>query len=297
MKHLIAVVLFVLSASAYSAEYKFIIPNAVGGGTSDLASRKLSQMYQERFGDSLIVTNIPGAQGTLAIEKFKQEHIALTILISSQMVYNFLDDNLKLTYTDQDFNIIAPLGYNANLLVTSASSPIKNLDDYTRIKNPSVGSWQIGSDLAIQSLATYRAQTPTIVRYRDPAFMIPDLVSGVLPTAMTSSGSSTTLELVKTGKLKILGSSAPYDIQFDGRTIPSMGRRYNIPQFDYKIWLAVSPGDSAEHVKLVKNLRTLLDTQEFQEFLKEGSLFPMPKENTDPVSMRQQALKNKNLLK
>ena len=116
MKKLLVVIALLFSATVWTAEYKFIVPNAVGGGASDTTSRKLSQMYQERFGDTLTVMNVVGGQGLIAIDRFKQERLAVTIVISGQMAYNYLDDKIKITYKDQDFNIISPIGYTANIL-------------------------------------------------------------------------------------------------------------------------------------------------------------------------------------
>ena len=299
MKKLIAVIWLTLSASVWATEYKFIVPNAPGGGASDTAARKLSQMYQERFGDSLTVMNVVGGQGVLAIEKFKQERVALTMLISSQMVYNYVDDQLKLPYNDQDFNIIAPIAYATNIVVTRANGPINDLDALIKIKDPSFGSWQIGSDLSIKSLANYANQTSTLIRYRDPSFMITDIVGGTVPVAMSTTGSSAVLGLVTDGKLKILGSSAPFDFKFNGVTIPSISKKYNIPQFDYLVWLAITPGQTPEHSKLVHNLKTLIDTKEFQNYIKEITIFPVPKEtippNDSPARLRNHVLKYKYL--
>ena len=299
MKKLIAVILLALSASVWAAEYKFIVPNAPGGGASDTAARKLSQMYQERFGDSLTVMNVVGGQGVLAIEKFKQERVALTMLISSQMVYNYVDDQLKLPYTDQDFNIIAPIAYATNIVVTRADGPITDLDTLIKIKDPSFGSWQIGSDLSIKSLSNYAKQTSTLIRYRDPSFMITDIVGGTVPVAMSTTGSSAVLGLVTEGKLKILGSSAPFDFKFNGVNIPSISKKYNIPQFDYLVWMAITPGQTPEHIKLINNLKTLIDTKEFQNYVKEITIFPVPKEtippNDSPTRMRNHVLKYRYL--
>ena len=299
MKKLIAVILLALSASVWAAEYKFIVPNAPGGGASDTAARKLSQMYQERFGDSLTVMNVVGGQGVLAIEKFKQERVALTMLISSQMVYNYVDDQLKLPYTDQDFNIIAPIAYATNIVVTRANGPITDLDTLIKIKDPSFGSWQIGSDLSIKSLSNYAKQTSTLIRYRDPSFMITDIVGGTVPVAMSTTGSSAVLGLVTEGKLKILGSSAPFDFKFNGVNIPSISKKYNIPQFDYLVWMAITPGQTPEHIKLINNLKTLIDTKEFQNYVKEITIFPVPKEtippNDSPTRMRNHVLKYRYL--
>ena len=288
-----------LSASVWSAEYKFIVPNAPGGGASDTAARKLSQMYQERYGDSLTVMNVVGGQGLPAIDRFKQERLAVTIVISAQMVYNYLDDKLKLDYNDQDFNIIAPVGYTTNMIVTRANSPITDLDALLKIKDPLFGSWQVGSDLSIKSLTNYAGQTPTLVRYRDPSYMITDLVNGTLPVAMSGTGSSATLGLVTDGKLKILGSSAPFDFKFNGVNVPSISKKYNIPQFDYLIWLAITPGDTPDHKKLAKNLKILIDTKEFQDYIKELTIFPVPKEtippNDSPARLRNHVIKYKYL--
>ena len=299
MKKLLVVIALLFSATVWTAEYKFIVPNAVGGGASDTTSRKLSQMYQERFGDTLTVMNVVGGQGLIAIDRFKQERLAVTIVISGQMAYNYLDDKIKITYKDQDFNIISPIGYTANILITGTNSNITNLDDFLKIKDPIVGSWQVGSDIAVKSLTNYTGQNSTLVRYRDPAFMITDLVSNRLLVAMTGTGSTATLEMVTAGKLKIIGSSAPFDFKFNGVTIPSIGKKYNIPQFDYLIWLAITPGNTPEHIALAKNLKLLIDTKEFQDYIKEITIFPVPKENIppndSPATLRNHVLKYRYL--
>lgn len=282
MKKLLVVIALLFSATVWTAEYKFIVPTSVGGGASDTTSRKLSQMYQERFGDTLTVMNIVGGQGLIAIDRFKQERLAVTIVISGQMVYNYLDNKLKLDYNDRDFNILSPISYTANIFITRANGPITDLNDLTKIKNPIIGSWQVQSDMTIKALTNNFNQNVTLVRYRDSTFMINDVLSGILPIGTSNTGAAAVLSLVTANKFKILGSSAPFDFKFNNEIIPSISKKYNIPQFDNLIWLAITPGETSEHLTLEKNLKMLIDTKEFQDYVKETTIFPVPKENIPP---------------
>ena len=110
MKSIILSLLLSVSVCATAAEYKIITPNSAASGGSDLVARRLSDLYQKKTGNALVVVNASGGNHVVAANAFKQESthaIAAVTPTSTMMVYNHLE---SLPYQDSDFNIIALMG-------------------------------------------------------------------------------------------------------------------------------------------------------------------------------------------
>jgi tripartite-type tricarboxylate transporter receptor subunit TctC len=71
-------------------------------------------------------------------------------------------------------------------------------------------------------------------------------------------------QMVKTGELRVIGSSAPYEIVIDGYKIPSLTESMGIPGFMGGSWLAVHPGLGQNNL-MAKILKQIINDPEFHK--------------------------------
>jgi tripartite-type tricarboxylate transporter receptor subunit TctC len=204
------------SAQAYPTKpITLIVPFAAGGPT-DLMARIMGERMSKELGQQIIIDNITGAAGTIAMGKLAHAtpdgytigigHLGTNVvngLIYKNLNYDLLDDLVP----------IALLPSNPLLVVTSNQVPAKDLKElvaYLKANADKIsgGTAGMGSGSHIGALAFF-AVTGTnyqLVPYRGTGPAVQDLIANQIQIMIDQSSNS--LPHVRAGKLKVYAVAA-----------------------------------------------------------------------------------------
>lgn len=220
---------------------RWIVP-AAAGGAADITVRTVAADLVKRFNQQIVIDNRPGASGTLGLDLVaKATPDGYTIGTANTTNYSVNRAVLpKLPYNiDRDFQPVAHLSTQPNLLGVTLSLPVKSvrdLIDYAR-KNPNkllYGSSGVGSSLHAAA-ELFKLMTDTRmehVPYKSTPLANTELIAGRIHLMFDNLSSIG--QHVKAGRLRGLGvtsatrSSAHPDIP----TIAEAG----VPGYEVTVW-------------------------------------------------------------
>lgn len=107
------------------------VPYGAGGAT-DVVARRFAALLEKELGQSVVVTNRPGAQGTLQLghlARTKPDGYVIGMSSFSALTYT-MQRMSQPPFQLNDFTYLGEVGTYAYGLVVPARSPIQNLDDY-----------------------------------------------------------------------------------------------------------------------------------------------------------------------
>jgi tripartite-type tricarboxylate transporter receptor subunit TctC len=301
MKSIIFYLLLTACTLVLAAEYKIITPNSAASGGSDLVARRLSELYQKKTGNVLVVVNAPGGNHIVAANAFRTESkraIALITPTSTMMVYNHLD---TLPYQDSDFNVIAEFGSSENIYFANVSSGINSPKDLVstlpQSQRPFIGSHATSSLVNINALRKFLNAPVTAVNYKNPADVVMDVVAGNINVGCVAAAAINLLiEMEQAGKIKIIGTTSSAPVRINGHMVASVPKDLRVMQFNNYVWLAISPGTTIEHQQLTQDLQDLMRTAEMQEALASVAYHPSGRAPDQIIKeMRRSILENRDL--
>jgi tripartite-type tricarboxylate transporter receptor subunit TctC len=200
------------NAQAYPTRPVHIICGFAAGGPNDTVSRLLGQSLSERLGQQFVIENRTGAGGNIATEvvvRAPPDGYTLLLVSSANAVNTTLYDNLSYDFS-RDIAPVAGLLRVPNLMVVNPSVPAKTVPEFIAYAKANPGkinmatagngttthmSGELFKELAGVNLVT--------VAYRGGAPALIDLIAGQVQ--MMFEPTISTLEYVKTGKLRALG--------------------------------------------------------------------------------------------
>jgi tripartite-type tricarboxylate transporter receptor subunit TctC len=119
------------NAQTYPNKPITLVAPYAAGGDSDFSGRNLSAAAVKFIGQPVIVTNIPGASGTIGSQRVRTAAPdGYTLLVSrggSQAITPALDSNTP--YKWNDFTFISLLDFNPVVCIVKADSPYKTFAD------------------------------------------------------------------------------------------------------------------------------------------------------------------------
>ncbi|TAJ88036.1 MAG: tripartite tricarboxylate transporter substrate binding protein [Reyranella sp.] len=217
----LSIVAFILAAlvglPAQAADYPdkpiTVIVPFPPGGSSDVTARLVSKKMAERVGQSVVIENKGGANGSIGATAMKQaKPDGYTILIGSIGVFAINPALFKdLRYDPmQDFDLLSVAVRTPNVLVANPNFPantVAELVDYLK-KNPNkvtfASSGTGSSDHLTAALFLQKTGTTgTHVPYKGGGPAINDLIAGHANVSFQNLGAIA--PHVKSGKLKALG--------------------------------------------------------------------------------------------
>lgn len=217
----LSIMAFVLAAflglQAQAADYPdkpiTVIVPFPPGGSSDVTARLVSKKMAERVGQSVVIDNKGGANGSIGATALKQaKPDGYTILVGSIGVFAINPALFKdLRYDPmQDFDLLSVAVRTPNVLVASPNFPantVAELVDYLK-KNPNkvtfASSGTGSSDHLTAALFLQKTGTTgTHVPYKGGGPAINDLIAGHANVSFQNLGAIA--PHVKSGKLKALG--------------------------------------------------------------------------------------------
>lgn len=183
------------------------------GGSSDVTARLVSKKMAERVGQSVVIDNKGGANGSIGATALKQaKPDGYTILVGSIGVFAINPALFKdLRYDPmQDFDLLSVAVRTPNVLVATPNFPantVAELVDYLK-KNPNkvtfASSGTGSSDHLTAALFLQKTGTTgTHVPYKGGGPAINDLIAGHANVSFQNLGAIA--PHVKSGKLKALG--------------------------------------------------------------------------------------------
>jgi tripartite-type tricarboxylate transporter receptor subunit TctC len=216
MKRTLIFAVFGLAAAAAQAAWPdkqitFVVPFPAGGSTDSIA-RAVAPKLQQKYGQTVVVDNKPGAGGTLGAAAVKRAAPdGYTILVSSLGPYVIGPHLIKNTGYDalKDFDYLSVAVQAPNVLVVPAASPHKSLADVMKFMKANPGKMTFASagngtsDHLTAELFWQETGTQAIhVPYKGGAPAMQDLLGGQVDITFTNI--NILLPNIKAGKLRAL---------------------------------------------------------------------------------------------
>jgi tripartite-type tricarboxylate transporter receptor subunit TctC len=157
------------------------------------------------------------------------------------------------------------------------------------------------STLTLLSINTMKKAGAPVeaVGYKNHTEILLQVAGGHIPMGLITGGGNSLFEMAQAGKVKILGSTFVKPMNIKGIDIPSVSQQLKIPQYDGAQWLSISPGDSAEHQQLTKDIKNILASEAFQSILPGQVVFPSGSKES-PLAFiqrwRNTVVKNRDLI-
>lgn len=200
-----------LLAQPVAKPVHIVVPFSPGGG-ADIVARVLAQKLQERWRQSVIVENRPGANGAIAADAVMRAPADGTWLMLGSVGTHAINAGLypKLAYDPlKDFAPVAMVGKAPNLLVVNAALPVRSVAELITLARDKPGaiSYASSGNGSSQHLSAEVFQNLAVIKlihvpYRGASQALPDIISGLVQVAFT--GLTTTMPYVKSGQLRAL---------------------------------------------------------------------------------------------
>ncbi|ART50480.1 hypothetical protein CBP34_00715 [Acidovorax carolinensis] len=244
---------------------RVVVPFAAGGAT-DVIARVLGERMAQRFGQSVVVDNKPGAAGLIAgdaVVKSQPDGMTTLLGTTSSMLTN------KYLYQKTSYDPLTDLTPLVRVclapiaLVVTADTPAQNLQEFmawiqAQKGKLSYGSYGIGShgQLACTTLSDLATAEMAHVAYKGEAPMVQDMLGGQIRIGM---GSMVNLKPhIDAGKLRALAVTGPRRVPLlpDVPTFAEAGYRQDA--LSLVGWLAIAgpkgmPADVARQWAAVAN--------------------------------------------
>lgn len=233
-------------------EYKMIVSFPAGSQT-DAVARLLQNSIEKNTHDHIVVVNLPGADQTIGAIKFKTDPNYDIILSSSSQDIFVPIIKSNPGYSFSDFDNTLYVGTSPSVWVVRNDSEIKTIGDMLKYMPSLVGGYAQSYNTNVLAVTNKYNKQIDIVSYKGGNEVIMDIVNGSLKLGIVAV-TPTLIQLVKDGRLRIIGTTYKNDVTIDDIFIQSTTRKMGIHGFNGFIGVDLRPtADSARKEKL-KNL-------------------------------------------
>ena len=214
------------------------------GGPPDVAARHIADKLSAAWGKPVVVENVTGAGGNLAIERAVKAPPDGHILVMASSAIT-INPSLYEKVSYDPVKDLAPISiavFTPSILVVNNEVPASTVQELIALARAQPGRLTYGhagagtpahlSGELLKSLAGIDVQP---VPYRGIPAMIPDLLSGRV--SMTLPNMSVVLPLVREGKLRALAAISPRRAAA-APDLPTMAEA-GLPGFDVPIWFGL----------------------------------------------------------
>ena len=285
---------FVVAAHALAQTYpartvRLIAPFAPGGAT-DVLARLTAQRLGERWGQTVIVDNRPGAGGNIGAEaavRSAPDGYTLLVAGAPHAINMTLYRNLSYDLARDLVAINRIAGY-PSALVVHPSLPAKTVKDLIALARSRPGELNFGSPgpgspnrLAIELFMIMARVKMTHIPYKGGSGqMVTDLVAGHVQLA--SIGLPPSMEYVKAGRLRAIAvtSTKRSPLLPDVPTVSEAG----LPGFDVTSWYGVfAPAALPRNLvtKVNGDISAVLEAPDLRERLQRMDAEPSPQSPED----------------
>ena len=242
-----AVVLSSVAMCTFSQDYpaksvRFLVGFAPGGGT-DILARLASKRLQEVLGQSFVVENRPGADGSIATEiaaRAVPDGYTIVMVSNAHTITPF---QRKLGYDPiTDFAPVTLVASNPNLLLVHPSLPVRSVKDLVALAKARPGELSFGSSgagtspyLAMELLKQMAGIDMVHVPYKGSSPAVIDLIGGHVQ--LMFGATATVMPYVRANKLRAIAVSSTTRIKAlpEVPTVAESG----LPGFEARTWYGV----------------------------------------------------------
>jgi len=284
----------IAAAQTYPSRPVTMVVPFPAAGPADVLARILAERMREALGQPVVIENVAGAAGTLAsgrvVRAMPDGHTIMLGNLGTHVVNGAI---YPLQYDlAKDFEPIAMLPSNHQLLIANKAAPAKDLRDLiVRLKaepdkvtigNAGPGSPSHLTAVYFQNTLGLRFQ---LVPYRGTPQVLQDLLAGQIDLVFDQASSS--LPQVRSGQLKTYGVTAKTRLA-SAPEIPTLDES-GLPGFYASIWFGLwAPKDTPAPVIAKLNsavVETLADSGVRTRLAGLGSDLP-PREQQTPEALR-----------
>lgn len=211
----------VLAASALGVQAQDVFPSRPitliapfpAGSVTDSVTRVLAQALQEALGQTVVVDNKAGAQGTVGaafVARAKPD--GYTLLVASSGMFVAKNFYKTLPYEPVDsFTLVSGVGSTSMMFMVPEASPIRSVADLVKAvqqeKPPvTIGFGSPSGQVAVALFATVTRTNPVPVSYRGIPQALTDLAGGHVQVAVVDIGSG--VAQMKSSKMRPIAISA-----------------------------------------------------------------------------------------
>lgn len=243
---------------------RLVVPVAAGG-PADAVARAVGLKLSEKWGQTVIIDNKPGANtaiGASDVARSAPDGYTLLQAVNSTLTINPFTFS-KLPYNvKRDFTPVSLVATVPIVLFATEKFPAKTFPEFLSLAraNPgkyTVGGGTVGLQLAVERLSRDAGIKLMYVPYKSGSDVTRALAGGDIDLAM--DGIPANLPFVKQGKMRALAVSDPQRVSVlpDVPTLPELGLRNS----DAPLWHAVvAPAGLPKDIqrKLQEDLRVVL---------------------------------------
>lgn len=193
----------VLAASAFAVHAQDVFPSKPitlvapfpAGSVTDSVTRVLAQALQESLGQTVVVDNKAGAQGTVgAAYVARAKPDGYTLLVASSGMFVAKNFYKTLPYEPVDsFQMVSGVGSTSMMFMVAENSPIKSVADLAKAvqqENPpvTIGFGSPSGQVAVALFSTVTKGNPVPISYRGIPQAMTDLAGGHVQVAVVDIG-------------------------------------------------------------------------------------------------------------
>ena len=261
MKKIIAALLALPTLALAQANYpskpiRIVLPFGPGG-VADITTRTLAPKLTESLGQPIVVDNKPGAGGIIASEavaKAEPDGYTLLLLTNGNAVSHALFKSLPYDPV-HDFAMISTVGYFSMVLVTSAQSKYKTLNDFVTAAKATPGKLNIGTitpggtqHLAGELFRSTAGIEAVVVPHKTTGEVVVSTMNGSVDIAVDFI--APLLSSIKSGQLTALAVTAGK--RFPGLPDVPTVIEAGVPGYDVASWNALAAPAKTPHAVIVK---------------------------------------------
>ncbi len=215
MKSLLIAMALALVAPFASAQsfptkaVRIIVPYAPGGGT-DILARLFAQKLGEKWGQTVVVENKPGADGIIGSEIVASgpgDGYNLMLVVAAHVINPSLKSKMPFDVL-KDFTPVSQVAFSPWVVVVNPGVPVKDIKELIAYAKANPGKLTFGSSEPSSRLAGEQFKSMANVDlvhvpYKGGSQIMTDMLGGHVQVGFTSV--LTVLQHYKTGKLRVLG--------------------------------------------------------------------------------------------
>lgn len=251
---------------------KFIVPFPPGGA-ADVFARLVAQKLTEKWKQTVLVENKPGAGGRIATQfvgTAPADGYTFLVVTVGHAVNPSLYSNLPYS-TEKDFKTVAMLADLPSMLVVNTELPVTNIKELVALAKAQPGKLTYASSgnattshVAAAMLASAENLDLVHIPYKGSAPAITDMISGRVNIMIDPI--ATALPHVKSGKLKALAVSTPQRSPLvpELPTIAESG----VPGYDFSAWFLLLAPSGVPDALIGKVNADILDAMKDPELTK-----------------------------
>lgn len=233
-------------------EFTMVVPFPPGNQTDNVA-RAIQASIEKNTSDRLVIINMPGAETIIGATHFKNNKNMDTIFSSgSQLIFNpLMKENLA--YSDEDFDHVIYVGTSIGVWVTRPNTNLKTAEDLVKHMPEFVGGYSHSYNFNVNALVAEKQLKSSIVPHKGTNEVIIGLLNNSLDLGVVAPNSNL-LQLVKAGKLHIIGNTYNRDLVLDGIDIPAVNKKLGVTQFNGFLAIDLQPGMEPNKAARLKKL-------------------------------------------